>query len=90
MSVHDYWWTALGLGLVVIVAAAVLLQMLLDPLHRVEDASGRVLQVAEKVAGNTISAAKLETTSKGLDLLAEETIPHEHFLREVTSTKAGS
>lgn len=87
MSSNAYWWTALGLGFVVAIAALVLLQMLLDQVRRVEHATTEVLRVAVQVAGNTVNTSQLVTTSKGLDALADEAERHEQFLREVTGIR---
>ena len=88
--ITDYWWTALGLGLVVSVAALTLLQMLLEQVQRVERASETVLEVATQVAANTQATSNLVDTSKRLDVLAEEAVRHDQFLREVATSQGRS
>lgn len=89
MNVNDYWWTAMGLGVIIIVAAMVLLQMLLDQVHRVESVTEEVLEAAGQVAGNTINSGKFLITSAGLDALTEEALRHDAFLHAVLA-KTGS
>lgn len=89
MSTNAYWWTALGLGLVVIVAALVLLQLLLRQVQRVERASSAILDVTGPVVTNTQSSTALVSTSQYLEALTEEAGRHDQFLREVLSSRDG-
>lgn len=57
-------------------------------LERVERASERVGEVALQVAANTEATSQLVATSKTLDVLAEEAVRHDRFLRGVLSSQA--
>ncbi len=81
MSTNTYWAISLGLGLVVIVAAVVLLQMLLNEVHRVERGAGAIWATGKQVARNTATTWMLSTVSGRLDRLTAEALRHDEFLR---------
>ncbi len=81
MSTNTYWAISLGLGLVVIVAAVVLLQMLLNEVHRVERGAGAIWDAGKQVARNTATTWMLSTVSGRLDRLTAEALRHDEFLR---------
>lgn len=81
MSTNTYWAISLGLGLVVIVAAVVLLQMLLNEVHRIERGAGAIWATGKQVARNTATTWMLSTVSGRLDRLTAEALRHDEFLR---------
>ena len=80
MSTNALWWVSLGLGLIVLVAAAALLQLLLNQVRRVENASLDVWETATTVARNTATTWMLTQTTVRLDRLTEEALRHDDFL----------
>ncbi|GAC1355471.1 MAG: hypothetical protein NVS3B21_30430 [Acidimicrobiales bacterium] len=83
MSTNAYWAITLGLGLVVAVVAVVLLQLFLNQVHRVERGAQAVWDTAQLVARNTATTWMLGKTSERLDLLTDEALRHDAFLRSV-------
>lgn len=80
MTDEEYWFLALGLGLVAAVVAVVLLEMLLRQVHRVERGAGLVWQAGKEVARNTATTWMLPATSDRLDRLTEEAMLHVELL----------
>ncbi len=80
MSTNALWWVSLGLGLIVLVAATALLQLLLNQVRRVENASLDVWETAATVARNTATTWMLTQTTVRLDRLTEEALRHDEFL----------
>jgi len=80
MRDEGYWSVALGLGLLVAVAAVVLLELLLRQVHRIERGAGLVWAAGKQVAGNTATTWLLGETSRRLDLLTEEAGRHVQLL----------
>ncbi len=81
MTSTDYWWVALGLGLVVAVVAVVLLQIFLLQVKRIERGAEQIWQAGKQVASNTSATWLLAETSQRLDLLIDEAGRHEALLR---------
>ena len=63
MSSHDYWWLALGIGLVAALVVAFLLLILVRTVTSIEKSVDGLLVVATKVAGNTANIPQLEATA---------------------------
>ncbi len=84
MSTNTYWGISLGLGLVVIVAAAVLLQLFLNEVHRIERGAGAIWATGKEVARNTATTWMLAKLSGRLDRLTDEALRHDAFLRSAT------
>lgn len=80
MSDEAYWWVALTLGLVVAVVATVLLQLLLNQVHRIERGAGQVWQAGKQVAGNTATTWLLDATASRLDDVIDEAGRHRELL----------
>lgn len=80
MRTDGYWFLALALGLVVAVAAVVLLETFLREVHRIERGAGLVWTAGKQVAGNTATTWLLNETSARLTLLTEETGRHAELL----------
>ncbi len=85
MSTNDYWWLALGLGLVVAVVAVVLLEVFLRQVHRIERGAGLVWTAGKQVAGNTATTWLLGETSHRLAALTEEAGLHVQLLTPAVS-----
>lgn len=81
MSDHDWWWVALGLGLVVAVVAVVLLETFYRQVRRIERGAEAIWLTGKQVAANTSTTWILGETSDRLDLLTEEALRHDAFLR---------
>ena len=84
MSTNTYWAISLGLGLVVIVAAVVLLQIFLNEVHRIERGAGAIWATGKQVARNTATTWMLTQVSGRLDRLTAEALRHDEFLRSAT------
>lgn len=80
MSTHELWWWTLGLGLIVAVAATILLQLFLNQVKRVEQGSLDVWESAARTARNTATTWMLTQTTVRLDRLTEEALRHDAFL----------
>lgn len=81
MSDHDWWWVALGLGLVVAVVAVVLLETFYRQVRRIERGAEAIWLTGKQVAANTATTWMLGETADRLDLLTDETLRHDAFLR---------
>jgi len=81
MSTNTYWAISLGLGLVVIVAAVVLLQLFLNEVHRIERGADAIWATGKQVARNTATTWMLAKLSGRLDGLTAEALRHDAFLR---------
>ncbi|MDQ3389887.1 MAG: hypothetical protein M3508_00920 [Actinomycetota bacterium] len=84
MSTNTYWAISLGLGLVVIVAAVVLLQIFLNEVHRIERGAGAIWATGKQVARNTATTWMLTQVSGRLDRLTAEALRHDEFLRSAS------
>ena len=81
MSTNTYWAITLGLGLVVILAAVVLLQIFLNQVHRIERGAHAIWATGKQVARNTATTWMLGKVSGRLDRLTAEALRHDEFLR---------
>lgn len=86
MSDYALWWIALGLGLVVAVVAVVLLQTFLNQVHRIERGALAIWEAGKQTAANTATTWMLQQTSQRLDLLTQEALRHDEFLRTGSSS----
>jgi len=85
MSDQDYWFIALGLGLVVAVVAVVLLEIFLRQVHRIERGAGLVWTAGKQVARNTATTWLLPETSHRLTALTGEAMLHVALLGPPTA-----
>ena len=81
MSDEGYWFVALGLGLVVAVVAAALLETLFRQVRRVESGAEQIWAAGKQVARNTATTWLLGETSARLDELVAEAGRHGQLLR---------
>lgn len=85
MSTNALWWMTLGLGLVVAVAATVLLQIFYRLVRRIEAGSAAIWETGKKVARNTATTWMLHQTTVRLDGLTDEALRHDAFLDQVAA-----
>ena len=81
MSANDYWAITLALGLVVMLAATLLLHLFLMQVHRIERGADQIWAVGKQVARNTATTWMLGETTRRLDALTAEALRHDAFLR---------
>ncbi len=84
MSSHDYWWVALGIGLVAALLVAALLMILVRTVASIERSVDGLLVVATKVAGNTASIPQLEATAPVLSLIVTEAVVQDGYMNALT------
>jgi hypothetical protein len=84
MSSHDYWWVALGVGLVAALAVAALLLILVRTVASIERSVDGLLVVATKVAGNTANIPQLEATAPVLSLIVTEAVVQDGYMNALT------
>lgn len=89
MSTNTLWAITLGLGLVVSLAAVVLLQTFLHQVYRVEHGAQAIWETGKQVARNTATTWMLGQTSQRLDALTEEALRHDEFLRGASTNGSG-
>jgi hypothetical protein len=84
MSSHDYWWVALGIGLVAALVVAALLLILVRTVTSIEKSVDGLLVVATKVAGNTANIPQLEATAPVLSLIVTEAVVQDGYMNALT------
>jgi hypothetical protein len=84
MSSHDYWWVALGIGLVAALVVAFLLLVLVRTVASIEKSVDGLLVVATKVAGNTANIPQLEATAPVLSLIVTEAVVQDGYMNALT------
>ena len=90
MSSHDYWWVALGVGLVAALAVAALLLILVRTVASIERSVDGLLVVATKVAGNTANIPQLEATAPVLSLIVTEAVVQDGYMNALTDGYGGA
>jgi len=85
VSTNALWWMTLGLGLVVAVAATVLLQIFYRLVRRIEAGSAAIWETGKKVARNTATTWMLHQTTVRLDGLTDEALRHDAVLDQVAA-----
>ncbi|HEX6947057.1 MAG TPA: hypothetical protein VF246_06875 [Acidimicrobiia bacterium] len=80
---EQLWMTANILGLVVVVAVAVLLTILVLLVRRIEQRVQTIKATLMAAEANTADAALLDTTARGVDLVLVEGLEHHLFLGRV-------
>ena len=84
MSAHDYWTTALIIGLVAALIVAALLLLLIRSVGSIEKSTNGLLELAGKVAGNTAYIPQLEATAPVLGLIVDEAIVQDGYMNALT------
>jgi hypothetical protein len=90
MSSHDYWWLALGIGLVAALVVAFLLVMLIKTVVSIQRSVDGLLVVATKVAGNTANIPQLQATAPVLGLIVQEAVVQDGYMNALTDGYGGS
>ncbi len=89
MSSHDYWWLALGIGLVAALVVAFLLAVLVRTVISIEKSVDGLLVVATQVAGNTATIPQLEATAPVLELIVQEAVVQDGYMNALTDGYGG-
>ncbi len=89
MSSHDYWWLALGIGLVAALVVAFLLAVLVRAVISIEKSVDGLLVVATQVAGNTAAIPQLEATAPVLELIVQEAVVQDGYMNALTDGYGG-
>jgi hypothetical protein len=84
LSGHDYWWIALGIGLVAALVVALLLAMLVMTVINIDRSVADLLDAATKVAGNTANIPQLQATAPVLGLIVEEAVVQDGYMNALT------
>jgi len=86
MSTNALWGITLLAGLVVAAVAVVLLQAFYIQVKRIEQGAHAIWELGKQVAQNTATTWTLAETSERLELLTEEALRHDAFLRSGPSS----
>lgn len=78
----DLWTILLVVGVVVLIAVAVLLHVLLRLVVKIDDGVAEVWQAATRVAGNTATTWQLGVTGDALEAIRDEAVRHDELLQE--------
>jgi hypothetical protein len=84
LSNHGAWGIALGIGVIAAVIVAGLLARLIRSVSDIESSSGRLLEVAGKVAANTANIPQLEATAPVLGQIVEEAVVQDGYMNALT------
>jgi hypothetical protein len=84
MSANAVWWLSLGIGLVAALIVAFLLTVLVRAVRDIETSVGGLLDVAGKVAANTVNIPQLEATAPVLGLIVEEAVVQDGYMSALT------
>jgi hypothetical protein len=84
------WTVALVIGLVAALAVAGLLVVLVRTVADIQASSGRLLDVAGQVAGNTTNIPQLGATAPVLALIVEEAVVQDGYMNALTDGYGGA
>jgi hypothetical protein len=87
---HGAWGIALIIGLVAALAVAALLGALLRATGEIRKSTGRLLEVAGAVAGNTANIPQLEATAPVLAMIVDEAIVQDAYMNALTDGYGGT
>lgn len=90
ISLHGYWWIALGIGLAAALVVAFLLAVLVQTVTSIERSVDGLLEVATKVAGNTANIPQLEATAPVLGLIVQEAVVQDGYMNALTDGYGGA
>jgi len=76
----SFWWIALGMGFVVVLAVIVLLSLLVSFVNDIDDNLADAWETATRVASNTATTWMLGQTAVATRSLADETKRHVELL----------
>ena len=63
MTVAQFWWLVLGIGLVVILVVAVLLILIVQAANRIDQHAQAIWNVGKNIAANTVQIWQLQKTN---------------------------
>jgi hypothetical protein len=81
---HGAWGIALVIGVVAALAVAALLLVLIRTTTRIRNSTGRLLEVAGQVAGNTANIPQLQATAPVLGKIVEEAVVQDAYMNALT------
>ena len=81
---HGAWGIALIIGVVTALAVAALLLVLIRTTGEIRRSTGRLLEVAGEVAGNTANIPQLEATAPVLGKIVEEAVVQDGYMNALT------
>ncbi len=84
LSGHDYWWIALGIGLVAALVVAALLGLLVKYVVSIDKSVGGLLEVAGKVGANTANIPQLVATAPVLAQIVDEAVVQDGYMNALT------
>ena len=84
LSGHDYWWIALGIGLVAALVVAALLGLLVKYVVSIDKSVAGLLEVAGKVGANTANIPQLVATAPVLAQIVDEAVVQDGYMNALT------
>jgi hypothetical protein len=84
MTGHDYWWTALAIGLVAALVVAALLALLIRYVVSIDESVGSLLEIAGRVGANTANIPQLTATAPVLALIVDEAVVQDGYMNALT------
>ena len=84
-----FWWVAIGVGFVVVLVAAALLQLLISLVKDIDRGVEDVKATLAATAGNTAQSPLIGAVARGVDDILKEGLNHHLFLtRELVAAEA--
>jgi hypothetical protein len=84
-----FWWVAIGVGGVVVLVAAALLQLLVSLVKDIDRGVEEVKATLAATAGNTANSPLIGAVASGVDDILKEGLNHHLFLtRELVAAEA--
>ena len=84
-----FWWVIIGVGFVVVLVAAALLQLLVSLVQDIDRGVEAVKATLAATAGNTAQSPLIGAVAEGVDDILKEGLNHHLFLtRELVAAEA--
>ena len=84
-----FWWVIVGVGFVVVLVAAALLQLLVSLVKDIDRGVDAVKATLSATAGNTAQSPLIGAVAQGVDDILKEGLNHHLFLtRELVAAEA--
>jgi hypothetical protein len=84
-----FWWVIIGVGFVVVLVAAALLQLLVSLVKDIDRGVDAVKATLAATAGNTAQSPLIGAVAQGVDDILKEGLNHHLFLtRELVAAEA--
>ena len=84
-----FWWVIIGVGFVVVLVAAALLQLLVSLVKDIDRGVEDVKATLAATAGNTAQSPLIGAVARGVDNILKEGLNHHLFLtRELVAAEA--